>query len=169
MPRQGVPPPAKRLSCGRQCYGLSFRYGHDSCLIVASAPLTPLRAAVPFACSHRLGGSTSCLSHQPHKACCCHSPLRSLTGVAHANELPQLLPGCRGLTTTFRSVGQTTPPCLQRRLLAPLSVRCQVAGSTTALKLYCKNKPHPPQSVARHPPKNACGLHSAANTSSRTP
>ena len=66
-PRQGVPPPAKRLSCGRQCYGLPFRYGHDSCLIVASAPLTPLRAAVPFACSHRLGGSTSCSSRQPHK------------------------------------------------------------------------------------------------------
>ena len=35
--------------------------------------------------------STSCLSRQPHKACCCHSPLRSLTGVANANELPQLL------------------------------------------------------------------------------
>ena len=30
------------------------------------------------------------------------------------------MPGCRGLTTTFRSVGQTTPPYLQRRLLAPL-------------------------------------------------
>ena len=66
-PRQGVPPPAKRLSCGRQCYGLPFRYGHDSCLIVACAPLTPLRAAVPCACSHRLGGSTTCLSRQPHK------------------------------------------------------------------------------------------------------
>ena len=35
--------------------------------------------------------STSCLSRQPHKACCCHSPLRSLTGVANANELPQLI------------------------------------------------------------------------------
>ena len=64
--------------------------------------------------------STSCLSRQPHKACCCHSPLRSLTGVANANELPQLLPGVRGLTTTFRSDGQTTLPCLQCRLLAPL-------------------------------------------------
>ena len=76
-PRQGVPTPAKRLSCGRQCYGLPFRYGHGSYLSVACAPLTPLRAAVPFACSHRFGGSTSCLSRQPHKACCCHSPLRS--------------------------------------------------------------------------------------------
>ena len=90
-PRQGVPPPAKRLSCGRQCSGLPFRYAHGSYLSVVSAPLTPLRAAVPVACSHRLGGSTSCLSRQPHKACCCHSPLRSLTGVAIANELPQLL------------------------------------------------------------------------------
>ena len=66
------------MSCGRQCSGLPFRYGHGSCLSVVSAPLTPLRAAVPVACSHRLGGSTSCLSRQPHKACCCHSPLRSL-------------------------------------------------------------------------------------------
>ena len=87
-PRQGVPPPAKRLSCGRQCYGLSFRYGHGSCLSVACAPLTPLRAAVPFACSHRLGGSTSCSSRQPQfprkrEPRCCHSPLRSLHGRFH--------------------------------------------------------------------------------------
>ena len=39
---------------------------HGSSLSVVSAPLTPLRAAVPCACSHRLGGSTSCLSRQPH-------------------------------------------------------------------------------------------------------
>ena len=38
----------------------------------------------------------------------------------YANELPQLLPGVRGLTTPFRSDGQTTLPCLQCRLLAPL-------------------------------------------------
>ena len=100
-PVQGVPPPAKRLSCGRQCYGLPFRYAHGSYLSVVSAPLTPLRAAVPCACSHRFGGSTACLSRQPHKASCCHSPLRSPTGVANTNELLQLLPRCRALTTTF--------------------------------------------------------------------
>ena len=69
---------------------LPFRYRHGSSLSVPSAPLT--RPALPFpilqASSRR---STSCLSRLPHKACCCHSPLRSLTGVANANELPQLL------------------------------------------------------------------------------
>ena len=32
-----------------------------------------------------------------------------------------------------------------------------------------ENKPHPPQSVARHPPKNACGFLFAANASSPAP
>ena len=36
------------------------------------------------------------------------------------------------LVALGRSVGQTTLPYLQRRLLAPLSVRCQDAGSTNA-------------------------------------
>ena len=114
-PRQGVPPPAKRLSCGRQCYGLPFRYGHDSRLIVASAPLTPLRAAVPFACSHRLGGSTSCSSRQPHKPkllpfAASVAPWAFSPPQTKRPQLHRECPALRGLTTTFRSDGQTTAP-----------------------------------------------------------
>ena len=108
--RQGVPPPAKRLSCGRQCYGLPVRYGHGSCLSVAYAPLTPLRAVVPCACSHRLGGSTSCLSRQPHKP----KLLPFAATVAHGRcprkRTPLALTEVRALTTTFRSDGQTIAP-----------------------------------------------------------
>ena len=100
---------------------------------------------------------------------CWQSPLRSLTGVAHAIELPQFLQGCRGLTTTFRSVGQTTTPQAPLSSARSATVRRQVAGFITALMLCDENKPHPPQSVARHPPKNACGFLSAANASSPTP
>ena len=135
------------MSCGRQCYGLPFRYGHDSCLIVASAPLTPLRAAVPFACSHRLGGSTSCSSRQPHKP----KLLPFAASVAPwafsppQTRLPQLhreCPALRGLTTTFRSVGQTTLPCLQCRLLAPLQsvVRSPNRTSNTIAGRLHENK-----------------------------
>ena len=124
-PVRGVPPPAKRLSCGRQCSGLPFRYGHGSYLSVAYATLTPLRAADPCACSHRLGGSTSCLS-QPAAQTQAAAIRRfgRYTGVSPPQtKLPQLqreCPALRGLTTTFRSDGQTTAPCLRCRLLAPL-------------------------------------------------
>ena len=47
--------------------------------------------------------------------------------------------------------------------------RRQVAGHITASMLYDENKPHPPQSVARLPPQNACALHFAANSISPTP
>ena len=162
-------PPSKPLSCVRQC---NSRYHsameHGSFLAVFPAPLT--RPALPSqSCRHR--------RRSPHRVCPASStrPAAAIRrcgrsqALPYTNELPQLLPGVRGLTTPFRSDGQTTLPCLQCRLLAPLSVRCQVAGYITALTLYDENKPHPPQSVARHPPKNACGLHSAANNSSRTP
>ena len=65
-----------------------------------------------------------------------------------------------------RADDASVPPASSAR---SATVHRQVAGYTIASMLYCNNKPHPPQSVARHPPKNACGLHSAANTSSRTP
>ncbi|MCR5658012.1 MAG: hypothetical protein K6G25_01650 [Bacteroidales bacterium] len=47
--------------------------------------------------------------------------------------------------------------------------RRQVAGFITASMLCDVNKPHSPQSVARHPPKNACGFLFAANASSPAP
>ena len=59
----------------------------------------------------------------------------------YANELPQFLPGVRGLTTPFRSDGQTTLPYLQCRLLAPLQsvVRSPNRTShTIAGKLHIK-------------------------------
>ena len=90
-PRQGVPRPTEAfVLCPAVLQPLPFRDGHGSYLAVSIAPLTRPALPTPIlqASSRR---STSCLSRQPHKACCCHSPLRSLTGVANANELPQLL------------------------------------------------------------------------------
>ena len=99
---------------------LSLRYAHDSCLIVASAPLTLLRIAIP-----NPAGLVEVLhivfvpSAAQAKAAAIRRCGRS-QALPYANELPQLLPGVRGLTTPFRSDGQTTLPCLQCRLLAPL-------------------------------------------------
>ena len=90
-PRQGVPHLAEAfVLCPAVLQPLPFRDGHGSFLTVSIAPLTrpALPTPIPQASSRC---STSCSSRQPHKACCCHSPLRSLTGVANANELPQLL------------------------------------------------------------------------------
>ena len=91
----------------------------------------------------------------------------------YTNELPQLLPGVRGLTTPFRSDGQMTLPCLQCRLLAPLQsvVRSPNRTSNTIAERLHENKGLLcRQSVVpslTH--KTPITLTYAANNSSRTP
>ena len=84
-------PPSKPLYCVRQCNGRYHSASeHGSYLSVFRRSINAPSIAFPVLQASS-AVSTSCLSRQPHKACCCHSPLRSLTGVANANELPQLL------------------------------------------------------------------------------
>ena len=108
------------------------------CLVPGSASvaITPLRPRfVPHCGLRSVNAPTHCHSQScrhrrgaPHRVCpvsrtsqsCCHSPLRSLTSVAIHQRTPSALTKVRGLTTPFRSDGQTTLPCLQCRLLAPL-------------------------------------------------
>ncbi len=85
-PRQGVPRPVEAfVLCPAVLQPLPFRDGHGSYLTVSIAPLTrpTLPTPIPQASSRC---STSCSSRQPHKACCCHSPLRSLHGRFHLRK-----------------------------------------------------------------------------------
>ena len=90
-PRQGVPTTVEAfVLCAAVQQPLSFRDGTR--LVPRCVPRSINAASIAFPVLQASSAvSTSCLSRQPHKACCCHSPLRSLTGVANANELPQLL------------------------------------------------------------------------------
>ena len=90
-PRQGVPTTVEAfVLCAAMQQPLSFRDGTR--LVPRCVPRSINAASIAFPVLQASSAvSTSCLSRQPHKACCCHSPLRSLTGVANANELPQLL------------------------------------------------------------------------------
>ena len=114
-PRQGVPHPAEAfVLCPAVLQPLSFRDGHGSYLTVSIAPLT--RPALPtpiLQASSRC--FTSCSSRQPHKP----KLLPFAAAVAPwafsppQTRLPQLhreCPTLRGLTTPFRSDGQTTAP-----------------------------------------------------------
>lgn len=90
-PRQGVPTAVEAfVLCAAVQQPLSFRDGTR--LVPRCVPRSINAASIAFPVLQASSAvSTSCSSRQPHKACCCHSPLRSLTGVANANELPQLL------------------------------------------------------------------------------
>ena len=110
-PRQGVPRRAEAFVLFLAVLpSLSLRYAHDSCLIVASAPLTLLRIAIP-----NPAGLVEVLhivfvpSAAQAKVAAIRRYGRS-QALPYANELPQLLPGVRGLTTPFRSDGQTIAP-----------------------------------------------------------
>ena len=83
-------PPSKPLSCVRQCSAATIPLQARFVPLCAFRSINAPSIAFPVLQASS-AVSTSCLSRQPHKACCCHSPLRSLTGVANANELPQLL------------------------------------------------------------------------------
>ena len=178
MPRQGVPRLAEAfVLCPAVLQPLPFRDGHGSYLTVSIAPLTRPALPIPILqASSRC--STSCSSRQPHKP----KLLPFAATVAPwafsppQTRLPQLhrkCPALRGLTTTFRSDGQTTPPYLQRRLLAPLQsiVRSPSRTShTIAGRPHIERSSSPRQSVApslTH--KTPIPLTCAANTSSRTP
>lgn len=114
-PRQGVPRPAEAfVLCPAVLQPLPFRDGHGSFLTVSIAPLTrpALPTPIPQASSRR---STSCSSRQPHKPkllpfAASVAPWAFLPPQTKRPQLHLECPALRGLTTTFRSDGQTTAP-----------------------------------------------------------
>ena len=116
---------------------LSLRYAHDSCLIVASAPLTLLRIAIP-----NPAGIVEVLhivfvpSAAQAKAAAIRRCGRS-QALPYTNELPQLLPGGPRPDNSLplrRADDASVPPVSSAR---SATVRRQVAGYITALMLCC--------------------------------
>ena len=114
-PRQGVPHLAEAfVLCPAVLQPLPFRDGHGSYLAVSIAPLT--RPALPtpiLQASSRC--STSCSSRQPHKPqllpfAASVAPWAFSPPQTKRPQLHRECPTLRGLTTTFRSDGQTTAP-----------------------------------------------------------
>ena len=114
-PRQGVPRPAEAfVLCPAVLQPLPFRDGHGSYLTVSIAPLTrpALPTPIPQASSRC---STSCSSRQPHKPkllpfAASVAPWAFSPPQTKRPQLHRECPTLRGLTTTFRSDGQTTAP-----------------------------------------------------------